>query len=87
MLILTRREGQSIIIGDDIKITVVDVKGGNVRLGIEAPLETAVHRQEVHEKIQFENRLAASLTPESLSAADGIFKGFKHKRDEGGQKC
>lgn len=84
MLILTRREGQSIIIGDDVKVTVVDVKGGNVRLGIEAPFETSVHRQEVYEKIQSENRLAASLTPGSLSMADGIFRGFTHRREAKG---
>jgi carbon storage regulator len=51
MLILTRREGEALRLGDDITITVVSVKGGNVRLGITAPRDVAVHREEVFERI------------------------------------
>jgi carbon storage regulator len=51
MLILTRKEGESLRLGDDITITVVSVKGGNVRLGITAPRDVAVHREEVFERI------------------------------------
>ena len=51
MLILTRKEGESLRLGDDITVTVVSVKGGNVRLGIEAPRDVAVHREEVYQKI------------------------------------
>lgn len=47
MLILTRKQGESITIGDDIKVTILDVKGKYVRVGIEAPRELAVHRQEI----------------------------------------
>lgn len=52
MLVLSRHKNDSIIINDDIKITVVDVRGDKVRLGIEAPSSVSVHRQEVYEAIQ-----------------------------------
>ncbi|SHJ80450.1 carbon storage regulator, CsrA [Malonomonas rubra DSM 5091] len=58
MLVLTRKAGEGIIIGDDIKITVVELKGGGVRIGIDAPREMKVHRQEVFEKIKQENKEA-----------------------------
>jgi carbon storage regulator len=51
MLILTRKEDQSIRIGEDIRITVVSVAGGHVRLGIDAPRDLAVHRSEIYDKI------------------------------------
>lgn len=54
MLILTRRVSESIIIGDDVKITVLGVKGYQVRIGIEAPKDVSVHREEIYERIQHE---------------------------------
>lgn len=54
MLILTRRMGESIMITDDIQITVLGVKGYQVRLGIKAPLEVPVHREEIYQRIQQE---------------------------------
>ena len=68
MLILTRKIGEAIAIGDDVRIQVIDVKGRQVRLGIEAPPETEVHREEVYNRIQDQNRQAAGLTPDDLSA-------------------
>lgn len=62
MLVLTRKIGESIKINDDVKITVIDVKGKNIRLGIEAPRETKIYREEVFLKIKEENRSAAAST-------------------------
>jgi carbon storage regulator len=58
MLVLSRQRDESIIIGDNIIITIVDIRGDKVRLGIEAPTEIPVHRQEVYEAIQRENAKA-----------------------------
>lgn len=54
MLILTRRVGEAVMIGDDVSITVLGVKGNQVRLGITAPKSTAVHREEIYERIKRE---------------------------------
>jgi carbon storage regulator len=59
MLVLTRRRGESVTIGPDIRVVVLGVKSGQVRLGIEAPPAVAVHREEVYTRIQEENQLAA----------------------------
>lgn len=56
MLILTRRISESIIIGDDVKITVLGVKGNQVRLGIDAPKHLSVHREEIYERIKHEKK-------------------------------
>ncbi len=61
MLVLSRQRDESIIIGDNVVITVVDVRGDKVKLGIDAPKEIPVHRREVYEAIQRENRQAALL--------------------------
>lgn len=55
MLILTRKAGQSIMIGDEIVVTVLETKGNQVRLGLTAPMDVAVHREEIFNKIQKEN--------------------------------
>jgi len=60
MLVLTRRIGESIKINEEVKITVIDVKGKNIRLGIEAPKETKIYREEVFLRIKQENRSAAT---------------------------
>jgi len=52
MLILTRRVGETLMIGDDVTITVLGVKGNQVRIGVNAPRDVAVHREEIYEKIQ-----------------------------------
>jgi carbon storage regulator len=59
MLILTRKLGESIAIGDDIKITFLDIKGKQLRIGIEAPKNVSVHRDEIYQAIQEQNRQAA----------------------------
>jgi carbon storage regulator len=63
MLVLSRHRDESIIIGDDIVVTIVDIRGDKVRLGIEAPSDIPVHRQEVYEAIQRENRKASQVKP------------------------
>lgn len=63
MLVLSRQRDESIIIGDNIVVTIVDIRGDKVRLGINAPTEIPVHRQEVYEAIQRENLKAAQLDP------------------------
>ena len=54
MLILTRRVGETLMIGDDVTVTVLGVKGSQVRLGVDAPREVGVHREEIYERIQRE---------------------------------
>ena len=59
MLVLSRRIGESLVIADDIRLTVLGVSGGQVRLGIEAPKHISVHREEIYEKIQQEQQQAS----------------------------
>ena len=63
MLVLSRQRDESIIIGDNIVVTIVDIRGDKVRLGINAPTEIPVHRQEVYDAIQRENVRASRLEP------------------------
>ena len=63
MLVLSRHRDESIMIGDDVVVTIVDIRGDKVRLGIDAPQDIPVHRQEVYEAIQRENQKAAQLNP------------------------
>lgn len=67
MLVLSRQRDETIMIGDDIEVTVVDIRGDKVRLGITAPKEISVHRKEVYDAIKRENRAAAQVKPEDLS--------------------
>src|SRR6476659_8412510 len=66
MLVLSRQKDETIIIGDDIEITVVDIRGDKVRLGVSAPKSISVHRKEVYDAIRRENREAAQVKPEDL---------------------
>lgn len=82
MLVLTRKLGESVTIGDDIKISVIDIKGRQVRLGIEAPKSLTIHREEIYAKIHEENQRAAFL--ESINM-DRLAKVFPRKTPEGGK--
>lgn len=61
MLVLSRHRDESIMIGDDVVVTIVDIRGDKVRLGIDAPQSVPVHRQEVYDAIQRENRRASQM--------------------------
>lgn len=74
MLILTRKLGESITIGDDIKISVLGVHGRQVRLGIEAPPSVVVHREEVYVRIQNENRKASKSTKKDFIGIVSMLK-------------
>ena len=71
MLVLSRQRDESIIIGDNVVVTIVDIRGDKVRLGINAPSEIPVHRQEVYEAIRRENRQASQLQPAGKAASSG----------------
>ena len=68
MLVLTRRPGESVVIADNIKITVVSVGPGRVKIGIEAPAHVRVDRQEIHDKIQGEHELGSDVLSAVASA-------------------
>ncbi|MBP9888334.1 MAG: carbon storage regulator CsrA [Leptospiraceae bacterium] len=76
MLVLARRLNQSIIIGNDIEIVIVDIKGDQVKIGIKAPKTVAVHRAEIHQEIQDENIQAKNtqIKPEDLGKLSDILK-------------
>ncbi len=74
MLVLSRQRDETIMIGDDIELTVVDIRGDKVRLGIKAPPQIAVHRKEVYDAIKLENEEAARL--------DGLPDGVRLRKAE-----
>ena len=63
MLVLSRHRDESIMFGDDVVITIVDIRGDKVRLGIDAPQDIPVHRREVYEAIKRENQKASKVDP------------------------
>ncbi|TWW09420.1 hypothetical protein E3A20_14490 [Planctomyces bekefii] len=77
MLVLTRKVGEGIAIGDDVKIVVMQIKGKQVRLGIKASSSTAVHREEIYQKIQDENRAASQPSASALAQAGQVLGGQK----------
>ncbi len=82
MLILTRKLGESINIGEDIRISVLGIHGRQVRIGIDAPLDVVVHREEIYVKIQEENRKAQKSIPNDLKGMVQLIKG----KIKGGKK-
>lgn len=74
MLVLARKLNESIMIGDDVEIVVVDIKGDQVKLGIKAPKSVSVFRGEIFKEIQEENKKAASIRPEDVGGLGDIFK-------------
>ena len=74
MLILTRKLGESITIGYNIKVTVLGIYGRQVRLGVDAPIEVVVHREEIYVKIQQENRKASKTIKSDLMSVVNALK-------------
>ena len=74
MLILTRKLGEKINIGDDITVTLVEIKGTQVKLGIEAPKTIEIHRQEIYERIREENLNSSDINDSDLSKAVALYE-------------
>ncbi len=79
MLVLTRKVGEGIIIGDDIKITIVELKGGGVRVGIDAPRDMKIHRQEVFDRIKQENKEATQWDIADLNELSSLLDAGRKK--------
>lgn len=79
MLILARKPGEAIAIGDDIIVRVLEIKGGQVKIGVEAPAEVMVHREEIYLRILEENTRAAAEAPADLSSLASVFGGDKRR--------
>ena len=92
MLVLSRQRDETIMIGDEIEITVVDIRGDKVRIGINAPRSVQVHRKEVYEAIKRENAEASRVQVDDLDAANTNLRGqrprraaaYTHKNGRGG---
>jgi len=80
MLVLTRRAGESVMIGDNVIVTVLEARGDVIRLGIQAPRDVQVHREEVYRELQAANREAASPTEDAVEAVTRML----HPPDESG---
>ncbi|MCO4782604.1 MAG: carbon storage regulator CsrA [Candidatus Cloacimonetes bacterium] len=76
MLVLTRKKNQKIMIGDDIELTIVDIKNEQIKLGVSAPRHVKVFRKEVYDAIQEENRVAtqSDISQEKLKTLSSLFK-------------
>lgn len=78
MLVLSRKINQSIVIGDDIEIMLVDIRGDQIKLGINAPKSVKIFRKEVYEEIERQNMEATKTTPDKLD----ILKSFVQKKHD-----
>ncbi|WP_432573774.1 carbon storage regulator CsrA [Kineococcus sp. SYSU DK005] len=74
MLVLTRKAGESLVIGDEVVVRVLEVRGDVVRVGIEAPRDVQVHRQEVYEAVRDANVAAAAASEEAVSALQNLVR-------------
>jgi carbon storage regulator len=81
MLIITRKPGEKITIGDDTVVTLVEIRDNQVRLGIEAPRHISIHRQEVYDRIKEENLASAEITASDMMKATSILN-FKRLAKE-----
>lgn len=79
MLVLTRRAGESVMIGDDVVITVLEARGDVIRLGITAPRDVQVHREEVYQELQTANQAAASPNDDAVRAVTELLEPLPEK--------
>ena len=80
MLVLTRKIGESIQINEDVKVTIIEVKGKNIRIGIQAPKETKIYREELFLKIKEENQSASSFIPKDLAKVAKLFRSSRKNK-------
>jgi len=78
MLVLTRKLGESVVIGDDVSVRVLGVRGGQVSLGFSAPATVRIFREEVLRTVEAENQRAALPAPDALAGAEEIWKEYGH---------
>lgn len=78
MLVLTRRVEEGIVIGDDVRVRVLEIKGHQVKLGIDAPRSTGVYREEIYRRIQDENRRAAQV-PEHPGVLSSLWREWRNR--------
>ncbi len=83
MLVLSRQRDQIIMIGDDIEVVVVDIRGDKVRLGITAPKQIDVHRKEVYDQIKQENKASAQMDKKDLPPSDSVPQRGSNTRPKG----
>jgi len=81
MLVLSRQIGESVVIREEITVKILEVQGDTVKIGIEAPKDVPIYRQELYQAIMEENRSAGKATSEALQGLKGIFN-----RDKGGKE-
>lgn len=83
MLILTRKSGEGIRIGDSITLKIIEIRGNQVRVGVEAPRNVSVHREEIYELIQHQNESASEASPESAEMLSSLWKDQRNQRGNG----
>lgn len=79
MLVLTRKPGQRVYIGDEVKITLMEIRGNQVRIGIDAPSSVRIYREEIYLQIEEENKSAAVFTPAAQDDLSGVIDAWKKK--------
>jgi len=88
MLILTRKPGESLYIGDDVKVTIVEIKGNQIRVGIDAPADLRIYREEIYKQILEENKSAAEavMSGSALEQLSGTWKGVGREDSQSGSR-